>query len=61
MVFTVSLHHVPGTLFTARPATRNMSNINNRLTRYVEVPGYKCSNNNRDKGEIGEVARSYIS
>ena len=44
----------------ARPAIRNMSNINNHLTRYVQIPGYKFNNNNRDKGEVGEVARSWV-
>ena len=53
-------HHVPGILFTTRPAIKNMSNINNHLTRYVQIPGYKFSNNNSDKGEVGEVARSWV-
>ena len=30
------------------------------LTRYVPIPGYKFSYNNRDKGKDGEIARSWI-
>lgn len=50
-----------GTLFTASPANRNMSNINNHLTRYVQILSYKLSNNNRVKGGDGEAWRSWIS